>query len=108
MKLAFRDSAPVDFRKTLSEPHDFYGESVGFFRFSAPVAKGLVEAAKTIVAAGGRADYMEEAIRAELLRTPAAFAYEDVTGLPWIEIDFPEDMARAERDILPALLPEDR
>jgi choline kinase len=27
----------------------------------------------------------------------------DVTGLPWIEIDFPNDVARAEREILPEL-----
>lgn len=107
MKLAIRGDAPVDFRKSLTEPHDYYGESVGFFRFSAPVARRLVKAANKIIAAGGRADYMEEAIRAELLASPGDFAFEDVTGLPWIEIDFPGDIVRAETEILPALLPED-
>ncbi|MEK7242348.1 MAG: hypothetical protein AAB048_06210, partial [Planctomycetota bacterium] len=29
--------------------------------------------------------------------------YESVDGLPWIEIDFEEDIRRAERDILPML-----
>jgi choline kinase len=27
----------------------------------------------------------------------------DITGLPWIEIDFPEDLERAHDEILPAL-----
>jgi choline kinase len=29
----------------------------------------------------------------------------DVTGLPWIEIDFPNDVVRAARDVLPQLKP---
>ena len=37
-----------------------------------------------------------------LLRRPAAtFGYEDVTGLSWIEIDFPDDVRRAEEEVLP-------
>jgi choline kinase len=31
------------------------------------------------------------------------FGAEDVTGLPWTEIDFPEDLDRARSVILPAL-----
>jgi choline kinase len=27
----------------------------------------------------------------------------DITGAPWIEIDFPEDVLRATRDVLPRL-----
>jgi choline kinase len=29
----------------------------------------------------------------------------DVTGLPWIEIDFPNDVVRAAREVLPQLHP---
>ena len=29
--------------------------------------------------------------------------YERIDGLPWTEIDFPEDVAHAEREILPRL-----
>jgi choline kinase len=29
--------------------------------------------------------------------------FEDVSGAPWIEIDFPDDIRRATTDILPAL-----
>jgi choline kinase len=29
------------------------------------------------------------------------FAYEDITGIPWIEIDFPSDLLRAEKIVYP-------
>ncbi len=109
MKLAVRDGQPVDFRKTLEQPYDYYGESVGFFRLSEAIAARLVEAAGQIIDAGRRDEYFEEALRAVLLTEPAGrFGFEDVTGLPWIEIDFPDDVSRAEREILPRLLPADR
>jgi len=104
MKLAVKDGHPVDFRKSLSRPHDYYGESVGFFRLSQAMAKTVVAAAEGIVAEGRRGDYMEEALRLALVEAPAgAFGVEDVTGIPWVEIDFPEDIARARDEILPIL-----
>lgn len=109
MKLAVRNGQPVDFRKTLEREYEFYGESVGFFRFDESATAELVSAAKRIIAADRRGDYMEEAIRDVLLTSPPGrFGYEDITGLPWIEIDFAEDMARAENEILPRLIAEDR
>ena len=46
----------------------------------------------------------EEVFRQVLQQEPqGTFGVEDVTGLPWIEIDFPEDRERAEKDILPRL-----
>ena len=37
------------------------------------------------------------------LADPDRFGYEDVTGKPWIEIDFPQDLARARAEVLPAV-----
>jgi len=109
MKLAIRDGQPVDFRKTLEKEHDYYGESVGFFRFDQTLARDLCEAAAEIIAAGQHNVYMEEAIRNVLLASaPGRISFEDVTGLPWIEIDFAEDVIRAESRILPLLVNEDR
>jgi choline kinase len=42
-------------------------------------------------------------LRNVLLADPGSFGFEDVTGLPWIEIDFPEDVVRASDEILPAI-----
>ena len=36
-----------------------------------------------------------------LSEPPGTFGAEDVTGIPWIEIDFPSDLIRAERHVLP-------
>lgn len=109
MKLAVQAGHPVDFRKILERRHDFYGESVGFFRFDEAIARDLAAAAQRIIAAGRRGDYMEEAIRDVLLASPPGrIEFEDITGLPWIEIDFAEDMTRAESEILPRLIAADR
>ena len=35
---------------------------------------------------------------------PERFGFEDISGLPWIEIDFPEDAQRAEAAVLPNLI----
>ncbi len=108
MKLAIAAGHPVDFRKTLERTHEYYGESVGFFRFDEAVAQDLCAAARQIIADGRRSDYMEEAIRDVLLAsTKGRFGFEDITGLPWIEIDFAEDIVRAENDILPRLIAAD-
>jgi choline kinase len=34
--------------------------------------------------------------------------FEQVDDLPWTEIDFPEDLARAEQEILPRIVALDR
>lgn len=109
MKLAMKDGRPVDFRKRLERPYDYYGESVGFFRLDPSTAQALAGAAKALIDARRDGEYFEEALRDVLLASPPdRFGVEDVTGLPWIEIDFPGDIDRANREILPALLPEDR
>jgi len=103
VKLCIRDGRIVDFEKKVEHAHDLHGESVGFFRFSQDVGRRLGEAADAYVGAGGRAHWYERAIRDLLLQSPEQFGYEDVTGLPWLEIDFPEDIDRATHEILPQL-----
>ncbi len=40
-----------------------------------------------------------------LASAPERFGFEDISGLPWTEIDFPEDVEKA-RALLPALVRE--
>jgi choline kinase len=48
----------------------------------------------------------EPAIRELLLRESAErFRVADISGLPWIEIDTPEDLRRAREEIFPAIDP---
>ncbi len=104
VKICFRGQAIVDFRKKPERPHDWHGESVGFFRFSAAMGAKLADACARRVAAGETATEYEEAIRDLILADPRDFRAEDISDLPWTEIDFPEDLARARQEILPRLV----
>ena len=49
--------------------------------------------------------FYEDALRDLLLAdTGERFGVEDISGLPWIEIDYADDIVRAQRDVLPQLL----
>ena len=104
VKVGTVDGVPVDFGKTIDPAVEPYGESVGFFRLSEGTANVLVETAARMIDAGGAGRPMEDAIAAVLRAASPPFGLEDVTGLPWIEIDFPEDVERAESVILPKLV----
>jgi choline kinase len=104
VKLCIRDGHIVDFHKRPRESHDWHGESVGFFRLSPGAAVELARRTERYVAEGRIGMEYEEPIRDMVLELPAErFGYAEVTGLPWIEIDFAEDVVRARRDILPRL-----
>jgi len=105
VKIAVRDGVMVEFRKQLAGglSYDLIGESVGFFRFGPGCAAIIAEECRRFDEEGlGDAPH-EEALRNVLLREPQSFGFEDVSGLPWIEIDFPEDVLRAETEVLPAI-----
>ncbi|MEH2136209.1 phosphocholine cytidylyltransferase family protein [Nostoc sp.] len=105
VKLCVRDNYLVEFRKkvALGLAYDFAGESVGFFRFGSAAAHHLATRTEQYVADGLDDEPYEEVIRDLLLETPETFGYEDITGLPWLEIDFPQDIERAKNDILPQI-----
>ncbi|MNN43504.1 hypothetical protein D3C81_1577440 [compost metagenome] len=89
--------------------YDTIGESVGFFRFQEHTARRLAEIVKGYVDSGRANMPHEEAVRDLLLESLAQRSHQfdtaDVTGAPWIEIDFPGDVERAANEVLPQLLP---
>ena len=103
VKLCIRDGRIVDFRKRPTEAHDWHGESVGFFRFAPDAAAELADRAERYVETARRSMEYEEPIRDMMMASAAGrFGFEDVSGLPWTEIDFPEDVAKAAA-LVPAL-----
>ena len=94
----------VDFAKTPALAGDWHGESVGFFRFAAGMAARLAAEVRAVVDRGARMTDYEEPIRTLIRADEAgtAFGFEDVTGLPWTEIDFMDDVEKA-RGLLPSL-----
>jgi choline kinase len=104
VKLCVRGGNIVDFRKIPTEPHDWHGESVGFFRFSPATAAELASRVEDYVISGRRSQEYEEPIRDMIQASePRRFAFEDISTLPWTEIDFPEDVIKA-RTLLPELV----
>jgi choline kinase len=105
VKLCIRDGEIVEFRKWLSAEFDFRGESVGFFKMSASMAENVIAQTQLYVGQDRRNDPYEEPIRDVILTSRrGTIAYEDVTGLPWIEIDYAVDMERASTEILPRIV----
>ena len=81
--------------------YELAGESVGFLKLSAPAALLLDELLEQRIAAGQTGIEHEEVYPELLARVEVGF--ERVDGMPWTEIDFPEDVERAEREILPRI-----
>ena len=110
VKLCVRAGRLVEFRKKINGnlQFDLQGESVGFFRFAPATALQLTRAAEHYLQRGEDQQPYEECIRDLLLDRPEDFGYEDITGLNWIEIDFPEDIIKARNTILPHMQQLDR
>ncbi len=105
VKVCVRNSEIIEFRKWLSADYDFCGESVGFFKLSAEVARKIILQTELYIRQGRRHEPYEETIRDVLLTSPrGTFAFEDITGIAWTEIDFPADVKRANTEILPRII----
>lgn len=105
VKIAIQKGQMVEFRKALPVDLEFdtLGESIGFFKFEGDCAAKIVQTCANYRAEGLLDAPHEEALRDVLLAQPSAFACEDVSGLPWLEVDFPEDVERAIKQVLPAI-----
>jgi choline kinase len=105
VKVCVAEGVPIELRKKL-EPglkYDTIGESVGFFRFGERAARRLAAIVEDHIASSRAHLPHEEAVRDLLRERSQSFEVCDVTGSPWIEIDFPADVARATEEVLPQL-----
>ena len=107
VKVCVRDGEPIELRKIVPPGllYDTIGESVGFFRLDAPGARRLAYLVAGYVTSGRSNSPHEEAVRDLIQERSQRIEVTDVTGAPWIEIDFPDDVARAAEHILPQLQP---
>ncbi len=105
VKVCVQHGVPVELRKqvTTGLQYDTIGESVGFFRFDERAARRLAQLVAGYVDSDRSHLPHEETLRDLILERSQVFHIADVTGAPWIEIDFPEDVERAAREVLPQL-----
>jgi choline kinase len=105
VKLCVQAGVPIELRKQLAADlqFDVIGESVGFFRFENRAARRLAALVADYVATARAHLPHEEAVRDLIKERSQPFEVADVTGFPWIEIDFPVDMVRATEEVLPQL-----
>ncbi len=81
---------------------DVIGESIGFLKVSrsdAPLLRSILDA---LVAKGRDTIEHEEAY--PIFLSQRIVGFERVDDLPWIEIDFSEDLQRAEQEVLPRIV----
>ena len=88
-------------RRVAPEPGDRCGEGVGFLKLTPPGQALLAREVEALLAAGQRGGDYEGAVDRLLAHHP--MGYVEVGDLPWTEVDFPEDLARARAEILPRL-----
>jgi choline kinase len=89
-------------KKVVPESWESVGENIGFFKCGAEAAPELVRRLEQVVAERSGLGEWEDAVH--LLLSTRHVGWVDVTGLPWTEIDFAEDLRRAESDVLPQVV----
>ena len=99
--VAVRDGRVAALSKHIPKEYDPAGEGVGFLRVAYAAVPSLLRSVGTCVNRGLLDLEYEDALEEFFHEIPVGF--EKIGGLPWIEIDFPEDVERARTHILPRL-----
>lgn len=88
-------------KKFVPERWEVVGEGIGFFKCSAAHAPEYIRLLGESIEESGGVNEYEDALHRLLARVPVGWV--DVTGLPWTEVDFAEDLRRAEANVLPRI-----
>ncbi len=99
--VAARNGRVVRLSKTLPDRFDEAGEGIGFLKIHKDHIPTLLHSVQSCIEAGRLDMEYEDAMQEFFTQIPVG--YEKVGGMPWVEIDFPEDIQRATQEILPAI-----
>ena len=73
-------------------------------KMSAEISGKIADRADEIISNNEIDGAYERAMCDVLLAEPVGtFGHEDITGTPWIEIDYPEDLDKAETKVIPKI-----
>lgn len=102
MKVQIEDDCLCDMSKELPAECTA-GENVGMLYFSAETARAVFAMAETLIATHGEKSWLSAAVREVAKTRPIRTV--DIVGLPWVEIDFPNDLEHARQTVWPAIEP---
>ncbi len=105
-KVLCEDGWVVEVSKKAAGDPRIRGEAVGFLRLSADAAEVLRGILEEFIETGKDSLEYEDAFRELAAEVPIGVV--EVGDLPWIEIDFPTDFARAQEEFLPLIDRVDR
>jgi len=100
MKVELEGNRILSMSKSL-EPHRAHAENLGVLKFSAQGAGVLFDKMEELLEAGAERQFCPYAFSAIAPDHPLHAV--PVDGLPWIEIDFADDLRRAQEEIWPAI-----
>jgi choline kinase len=89
-------------KKLVPESWEQVGEGIGFFKCGAEAGPELVRLLEQVIRDGDGLNEYEDALHLLVARHHVGWV--DVTGLPWTEIDFAEDLRRARDEVLPHIV----
>jgi choline kinase len=88
-------------KKVVPETWDHVGEGVGFFKCGAEAGSNLVRLLEQVIGESHQLCEYEDALHLLVGRQHVQAV--DVTGLPWTEVDFAEDLRRAQVEVFPEI-----
>jgi choline kinase len=100
MKVSLRGGRLVEMAKDLGPAHT-HGENVGILRLTEATARRIFHAGVEIVQHHGELSWLAVAVSHVSASRPIRCI--DVAGLPWVEIDFPDDLHRARTEVFAAV-----
>jgi choline kinase len=102
--LCLKNKNIVDFQKRANIECDDIGEWPGFVKWSPSAAMEISKIIDHRISHGLTTQPCEDSFREYMLNVrPQNIYCDDISGIPWIEIDFPEDISRAQNSILGAI-----
>ena len=104
VKVCLKKNRIIDFGKEVTNDFEVIGEWPGFLKMSPEIAFNVAEAVQRHITKDVKFVDYEDAMRDVLISMPiSTFGFEDITGIPWTEIDFPGDVVHAKEVIMPSI-----
>jgi choline kinase len=104
VRVCIDNDVVVDFGKGVEGDFDLIGHWPGFMTMAPDVAAKIADMTQVYMDTGRDALTYECAMRDVVTSEPhGTFGYEDISGVPWIEIDWPHDLRYANESVQPRI-----